>query len=458
MPYSMTPVPSSLISEISRWVGLASEDCWYRLGFPSPPMIISNWNIKGLGDLDKRVKVCVIFYSSLVLMWWLFKNPNFALLHIVFFAPLGGDSNQLMGGSWLNWCFGWATYWVKWKAFEQICQLSTRFSISVKLREKVTQSTFCVSFVNGPNDRSLKPLFLQELSTIHSWCSSEPWALMRDFNMTRFLHERQGCEGYSVDMDSFNDNIRDLDLIDIPLGRQSFTWSNKRVVSAFAKLDWFLISNAWDDVFSLSFCKALLNTISDHIPISLYTSSNHWCATRFHFETMWLEHQDIHGIMTSAWSFVSHANAAVSLTQKLRKKRSALMMWSKTQFGCVRRKKPHILEMLNKLDVLLESRPLYSDESSLNKLDRISCLEEIMWRQRARSLWLKKVDKNSKIFHRVANARYRYSLIHTLHFQEETLTSHVDISHVLLFTFPALPIFWCSSPSSFACKLGYFLS
>ena len=98
---------------------------------------------------------------------------------------------------------------------------------------------------------------------------------------------------------------------------------------------------------------------------------------------MWLEHQDIHGIMTSAWSFVSHANAAISLTQKLRKKRSALMMWSKTQFGCVRRKKPHILEMLNKLDVLLESRPLYSDESSLNKLDKISCLEEIMWRQRA---------------------------------------------------------------------------
>ena len=67
------------------------------------------------------------------------------------------------------------------------------------------------------------------------------------------------------------------------------------------------------------------------------------------------------------------------------------MTWSKSQFGSVKKQKFHILEMLNKLDVLLESRPLSSDKSShivssLNELDKINCLEEIMWRQRARSL------------------------------------------------------------------------
>ena len=148
--------------------------------------------------------------------------------------------------------------------------------------------------------------------------------------MTRFLHEQQGCEGYSVEMDSFNDTICDLGLIDIPLVGRSFTWSNKHVVPAFAKFDWFLISDAWDDVFHLSIFKALPKTLSDHIHISLHTFSNHRCATRFHFEIMWLEHQNIHGIMASAWSSVSHANIVPSNAQKFRKTRSALMMWSKT--------------------------------------------------------------------------------------------------------------------------------
>ena len=142
-----------------------------------------------------------------------------------------------------------------------------------------------------------------------------------DSNMTRFLHEQQGCEGYSVDMDSFNDTICDLGLIDIPLVGRSFTWSNKHVVPAFAKFDRFLISDAWDDVFHLSIFKAL------HLFPYLF---NHRCATRFHFEIMWLEHQNIHGIMASAWSSVSHANIVPSLAQKFRKTRSALMMWSKT--------------------------------------------------------------------------------------------------------------------------------
>jgi len=143
-------------------------------------------------------------------------------------------------------------------------------------------------------------------------------------------------------MDSFNDIIWDLVLIDIPLGDRSFTWFNKRVVPVFAKLDRFLITDAWHDVFPRSICKALPNTLFDYISISLHTSSNHRCATRFHFKIMWLEYQDVHGIVASACSCVSYANAATSLAQKLRMTRSALMMWSKSQFGSVKRKKLHI--------------------------------------------------------------------------------------------------------------------
>jgi len=91
---------------------------------------------------------------------------------------------------------------------------------------------------------------------------------------------------------------------------------------------------------------------------------------------MCLEYLDIHDIVASAWSSVYHANAITSLAQKLRNTRSALRIWNKSQFESVKRQKLDLLEVLNELDILLETRPLSSNEfslkvSTLNKLDRI---------------------------------------------------------------------------------------
>ena len=41
---------------------------------------------------------------------------------------------------------------------------------------------------------------------------------MGAFNLTRFVEERLGCEGDPNDMEAFNDAIRNLNLIDVPLG------------------------------------------------------------------------------------------------------------------------------------------------------------------------------------------------------------------------------------------------
>ena len=78
-------------------------------------------------------------------------------------------------------------------------------------------------------------------------------------------------------------------------------------------------------------------------------------------------------------------------------------MWSWTQFGSDKQQKFHLLDVLNKLDILLESVPLSFEKSSLkvsflDELKRIQHLEETMWRQWARSLWLTQGDNNSKIF------------------------------------------------------------
>ena len=184
-------------------------------------------------------------------------------------------------------------------------------------------------------------------------------------------------------MESFSDLIRELALIDIQLGGRSFSWSNKRDLPAFAKLDRFLVSESWEDILPLSTCKPLPNTLSDHVPISLHTSLTGQGGNRFHFETMWLEHEDLCDIVARAWSSTSHANVVICLALKLQMTRRALTLWNRTQFGNVKRQKLRLLETLNKLDITLESRPLSSDEpslqvSSFDDLEKIQHLEETM--------------------------------------------------------------------------------
>ena len=79
-----------------------------------------------------------------------------------------------------------------------------------KLKDRATLFSFCISSVYGSNDRTLKFLFLHDIWCIHSWCSSAPWDLMGDFNMTKLMVERQNCKVNIVDTDSINDLIQDL--------------------------------------------------------------------------------------------------------------------------------------------------------------------------------------------------------------------------------------------------------
>jgi len=109
----------------------------------------------------------------------------------------------------------------------------------------------------------------------------------------------------------------------------------------------------------------------------------------------------------------------------------------KLNLGVLSDKSLDLLDVLNKLDILFESRLLSSEEfslkmSSLNELERVQQLGKTMWRQRARTLWLKQEDHNLNFFHRIANTRYRHNLIQTLYHQEKILTTHFDISSVFI--------------------------
>nr|GEZ60989.1 RNA-directed DNA polymerase, eukaryota, reverse transcriptase zinc-binding domain protein [Tanacetum cinerariifolium] len=92
--------------------------------------------------------------------------------------------------------------------------------------------------------------------------------LMGDFNEVREQAERFGSVFHQRQADYFNDFISDAELIDIPLGGYSFTWTDK-VASKMSKLDIFLVSESFLDVFHGVVTVILEKFLLDHKRILL---------------------------------------------------------------------------------------------------------------------------------------------------------------------------------------------
>lgn len=86
-----------------------------------------------------------------------------------------------------------------------------------------------------------KPAFIRELGSLASQVH-HPWVLGGDFNLVRWLTDRSGNQRSFTLMSLFNDLIRDLDLIDIPLRNRRFTWCSNRPEPTHSKLDRIFIT------------------------------------------------------------------------------------------------------------------------------------------------------------------------------------------------------------------------
>ncbi|WMV25624.1 hypothetical protein MTR67_019009 [Solanum verrucosum] len=94
--------------------------------------------------------------------------------------------------------------------------------------------------------------------------------------------------------------------------------------------------------------------------------------------------------------------------------------------------KVQILSELAILDTVMENVILTKSKAALKAtllMDYEEHLknEELAWRQRSRALWLKEGDKNTKFFHKVANAHKRSNNIDQLMIEDEPVMDPVRI-------------------------------
>ncbi|GJZ19134.1 RNA-directed DNA polymerase, eukaryota, reverse transcriptase zinc-binding domain protein [Tanacetum coccineum] len=124
--------------------------------------------------------------------------------------------------------------------------------------------------------------------------------MMGDLNEVREAIERFGKSFNDRQATLFNDFINDASLFDIPFGGFNYTWTDKWG-SKMSKLDRFLVSDNFYEVFPHSTGIVLEKGIPDHRPILLKGLHVDYGLTPFCFFHSWLELHGFRDLVVNTW-------------------------------------------------------------------------------------------------------------------------------------------------------------
>lgn len=152
-------------------------------------------------------------------------------------------------------------------------------------------------------------------------------------------------------MQAFLDWINSKALVDLPLGGANFTWSNHQSPPSLFRLDRFLVSSEWLQLFPGVSQLALSKPTYDHCPLILDSNCEGWGSSPFRFELMWLEENQFTGLIREWWeSFHVEGWAGFRLSMKLKRLKGKIKECVSVTFGDVCAAKASILEELQCLD------------------------------------------------------------------------------------------------------------
>ncbi|KAK1313623.1 hypothetical protein QJS10_CPA06g00033 [Acorus calamus] len=198
------------------------------------------WNIRGLNDPCKRRAVYNTMVEHRIHMCCLqetkmeevseatVRETGGGFLDAHIYKGAVGTAGRMM----IMWNSG------KWRA---IAKSGGRFSILVLLECRKSGWTWVCSCVYGPHDDQSREQLWDELSAVRAeW--NYPWVILGDFNVTRYVGDRNRPGPISPGMTSFSSWIDEEGLLDIPLCNSSYTWSNMQEVPSMARLDRVLLN------------------------------------------------------------------------------------------------------------------------------------------------------------------------------------------------------------------------
>ena len=248
---------------------------------------IVSWNVRGLNDKDKRLRV-----RSLIRMWKAdiicLQETKMADINRRVVQSIWGNqhvdwislgSNDAAGGILLMW---------DRRVVEKVEEAAGYYSLSCKFRNVLDQFEWIFSGVSGPNSDSDRVMLWEELAGLVSWWDA-PYCIGGDFNAIQFPSEKSGMASFNYAMHEFSNFISECGLMDIPLEGGLFTWSNNQEIPTMSMIDRFLFSPEWADHFGHVNQQRLPRLLSNHFPIRLDCGRIMGGKSPFWFENMWLK-------------------------------------------------------------------------------------------------------------------------------------------------------------------------
>ncbi|KAL0374535.1 UNVERIFIED_CONTAM: hypothetical protein Sradi_3369200 [Sesamum radiatum] len=127
---------------------------------------------------------------------------------------------------------------------------------------------------------------------------------------------------------------------------------------------------------------------------------------RFQFEDAWTTSPECADVIRQAWCSVNGTNSRQVLFDKIRASRTHLTQWNKSGFSNIRRRSQEInAEICRMQEQTITSAGKIEIERLKYSLEQLAVQEEILWKQRAKALWLEAGDRNTSFFHAEANER-----------------------------------------------------
>nr|GFA22687.1 RNA-directed DNA polymerase, eukaryota [Tanacetum cinerariifolium] len=232
-----------------------------------------------------------------------------------------------------------------------------------------------------------------------------------DFNEVRYASYRFGSVFHASNAVEFNTFIGNYHLHDVPLGGYSYTWSDKHA-NKMSKLDRFLVSQGFLDLFPNISGLILHRNVSDHRPILLKEFMADYGPTPFRLYHLWFLKEDFCVVLQETWNMEgqSSQNHMVRLKNKLKALKQRLKAWSSKKKQLINKDRLLIQKSLIDIDLRLDQGMGLPDDT-MNRLklardlDTINKKEALDLAQKAKVRWAIEGDENSKYYHGIVNKK-----------------------------------------------------
>lgn len=303
--------------------------------------------------------------------------------------------------------------------------LATSYSISASFHHIDSGVKGVLTNVYGPSHPREKNYFLDSLEFLAGWVAQRHWVLGGDFNLITNLQEKKGgTRKLDPTAERFSQLIHQLKLVDTRTANGMFTWNNKRIGEhvVASRLDRFLLSESIVTTGGEHHALIIPTVGSDHWAISLtWIGLGYLTRKPFRFEHCWFEHPKFKEKVKTWWtdSATQGGQCMYRFQQRLKSLKGKIRIWNKEEFRNIFEDKKMIENQLRTLQEEVISHG-YSGDLLEREKDLTSQLhqrekqEEIFWRQKSRTKWLKEGDRNTKFFHRSTIQRRSFNKISTL--------------------------------------------